>query len=693
MKRYVIGGACVASVVAASASAQAPAGTREVHYAAAPTWVIAPPAAGDAPMPPGAPLRVLYVDQQVRVMPGGSQAYEAYRMKILSPEALAIGNITVAWAPDRDTLTVNKLAIIRDGKPIDVLATQKFAVLQRESELEQSRLDGQLTAALQAGGLQVGDEIEFALTRTSRNADWGERIDGAMQFPLMGMRGAWRMRLLTPAGDDVTVKAIGDIPPVAMTQGEMIERRFAMTNPASVVLPDGAPPRYAATRLVQFSGYRDWATVSRTFAPLFARAAALGPASPVKQEAARIAATTADPAERIAAALRVVEDRIRYVYVGLDGGNYRPAAADETWERRFGDCKAKTALLIALLRELGIAAEPVLVSSNGGDGIDERLPTPAAFDHVVVRATIGDERHWLDATRMGDRRLAALPPPVSRWGLALRESGAPLEALPAAPPRLPDRIEVVSIDASKGFDVPGAYRAQHTLRGDEIFGMRAQLAGLAEVDANRLLANYWRQQFSEVEPATTTWRFDEDNRLLVLSMTGTGKVDWEGDAKDGRTHYMFYGGYPPPNDMKRPKDQPQDAAWATDYPSYTCYATTLTLPAAGKGFHWSFSGRPVDRTLGGVTYWRQTSFTNNVARLTRTRRTNVREIGATEALAVNAAIAGFDNNKVYVSEAKGKPEPAINASAAGLGSFEEFAGPNPPCGAPRADAPEMGKWQ
>ena len=36
------------------------------------------------------------------------------------------------------------------------------------------------------------------------------------------------------------------------------------------------------------------------------------------------------------------EDKPACVYVGLDGGNYRPAAADDTWHRRFGDCKAKT---------------------------------------------------------------------------------------------------------------------------------------------------------------------------------------------------------------------------------------------------------------------------------------------------------------------------------------------------------------
>ncbi|MFK3888255.1 DUF3857 domain-containing transglutaminase family protein [Sphingomonas sp. NPDC079357] len=688
MNRWVAWGAAGASMVVASAvSGQAKEAVRDVRYAPVPGWVIAPPPASTAPVPPGAPMRIVYVDQQVRLVPGGSESFEAYRIKVLAPEALAIGNLTIAWSPGSDVLTVHRLQIVRDGKPIDVLASQKFAILQRESNLEQSMLDGQLTAALQASGLQVGDELEFAFTRASRDAAWGERPEGGMQFPIMGMRGSWRWRLLQPAGQKVKVSTIGDLPaPTVEEAGSLIDRRYSLSDPASAVLPEQAPPRFAMTRVVQFSGYDDWRTVSRTFAPLYTRAAALGATSPVRQEAARIAAETSDPARRVEAALRAVEDRIRYVYVGLDGGNYRPAAADDTWQRRFGDCKAKTALLIALLNELGIAAEPVLVSSNGGDGIDERLPTAGAFDHVIVRATVGAAPHWLDATRLGDRHLADLPPPASRWALPLRIEGAPLEALPATPPRFPDRIEAIDIDASAGFDKPGIFRAQHVLRGDEIFAIRAQLAGVADADAQRAVATYWRQQLPDVEPTTTTWKFDDENRLLVLAMTGTGKVDWEGDAREGHTHYVYYAGYTPPNELKRPKDQPQDAPWATDYPSFTCYSATVKVPAAGKGFHWSFSSRPVDRMLGGVTYWRIATFENDVVHVTRTRRTDVRELSATQARDLNNAIAKFDNNKAYVFETRGTPAVDVAPKGSDFGSFAAFAGPNPPCQRPVATA-------
>lgn len=165
-------------------------------------------------------------------------------------------------------------------------------------------------------------------------------------------------------------------------------------------------------------------------------------------------------------------------------------------------------------------------------------------------------------------------------------------------------------------------------------------------------------------------------------MEGEGKVDWEGDAAEGRTHYLFYGGFPPPSEMKRPKDQPQDAGWANEYPVFNCYATTVKVPPPTKGFHWSFSSKPMNRLLGGIAYWRIASFDGTTARLVKSRRVDLPEISAAEAAIVNAGIPGFDNQKSYVWEVAGK----AGKTGAGqpmaadrFGTFEDFAGASPPC--------------
>ena len=116
---------------------------------------------------------------------------------------------------------------------------------------------------------------------------------------------------------------------------------------------------------------------------------------------------------------------MRYAFVGMNLGGYVPAAADVTWQRRFGDCKGKSVLLLALLHQLGIEAEPVLVSTGLGDGLDQQLPM-LTFDHAIVRAQIGGKVYWLDGTRTGDRALDDIAIPNFRWVLPLRPTGAKL---------------------------------------------------------------------------------------------------------------------------------------------------------------------------------------------------------------------------------------------------------------------------
>ena len=670
--------ACLAGpALAADELARAP------RYAPAESWIIAPPAASPTPTPDGAPVRMVYTDNQVRIGSTEQTQYVAVRMQLLTPEALQAGNLSIGWSPANEQIIVNRVAIWRAGKSIDVLQSQKFSVIQRENNLEQSILDGNLTATLQIAGLQVGDELEFAVSSKRRFTLPGERPETFMQFPIVGTLGTISFRVIESKGSAIAFRAASDAPrPVVRPLGGETEHVYQLQDPGSVTLPEGAPTRYQRARYVQVSGYADWAAVSRMFDPPFARAATLAPASPVKAEAARIAAATSDPAARTEAALRLVQEQIRYVYVGLNGGNYIPVTADETWARRFGDCKAKTALLIALLRELGIPAEPVLVSSKGGDGTDRWLPSPAAFDHVVVRATVGGKPVWLDGARQGDRHLADLYPPAALWGLPLRAAGAGLEPIAQRPLRLPHRIEVAEVDLTAGTGKPAKLKLQYTLRGEEIFAMRTELAAMVPADASKALMQYWRNEVADFEPAKVDWRFDADNRLLLLSAEGERQINWLGDATRGYSYNLYGGGFMAPDAAKRPADQPQDAPFVTAFPKFNCFATTVILPPPGKGFRWGLSSRPINQTLGGKTYWRISSLDGNVARLNSAIRVLTPEITAAEAIALNAAIDGFDNKMSYVWESpatRAKPDPGLTGGSGRFGSFADFAGPAPPC--------------
>jgi hypothetical protein len=100
--------------------------------------------------------------------------------------------------------------------------------------------------------------------------------------------------------------------------------------------------------------------------------------------------TTLDDSLR--AVYRWVEQDFRYVSLSLGTGGYVPRMPMSVWETKYGDCKDKATLFIALVHHLGVAAYPVLLSSTGG--INRTLPSVSQLDHVIaaiVRRNVSED--------------------------------------------------------------------------------------------------------------------------------------------------------------------------------------------------------------------------------------------------------------------------------------------------------------
>ncbi|MBU6267985.1 MAG: transglutaminase family protein [Sphingomonadales bacterium] len=624
---------------------------KTIAYAKPADWVAPPPEPGSAPATAEAPLRVLYMDNQVRITADGTQDhYTAYRMHILKAEALGVGNVTITWQPENGRAVIHSVSLIRDGKVTDVLAGTRFTVVQKEDQLEQAILTGRLVATLQIPGLQVGDEIAVAATVSERQPVFGGRVGGIMQMPGVGSPGAYRLRLVWPSDRKLAVVGSSDLPALrpAVTQGASTVE-LLMRDPPGAIPTDGAPPRYNIRRVVEYSDFGTWADVARLMRPLYDKATILAADSPLRQEVAMIAARTRDPAERAQAALQLVEDRIRYVYVGLDGANYIPAGADETWKRRFGDCKAKTVLLVALLRELGIDAQAALVQSTGGDELERRLPGPIDFNHVIVRATIGKQIAWLDATRMGDRFLDNLPVPF-RWALPLAAPEPKLERIEPRDTGFPTLVGLVDIDATAGLEQDAQITASNIIRGDEAFLIRTQLSSLPGQDADRALKRYWQKQFDWALADKVNWAYDERRMAITLSMVGRGNPGWTGNDTEGHRLAIFGAGFYAPDSRRRPLEQDQSANWALEFPGFRCWATTVHLPKPGGFRKWSLYAEPMNERLGGVDYWRASGMNGSIVRTVMSRRSIKPELTPQEVQAVNRAIPNFNNDQSNIAE-------------------------------------------
>jgi len=98
---------------------------------------------------------------------------------------------------------------------------------------------------------------------------------------------------------------------------------------------------------------------------------------------------------------RFVVKKVRYVGVWFGEGEVKPRRADVVFNNLYGDCKDKATLLIALMREAGIEAWPVLVSSRGVAKYFDDFPA-MIFNHAITKFKIDGKSFYVDSTpRMG----------------------------------------------------------------------------------------------------------------------------------------------------------------------------------------------------------------------------------------------------------------------------------------------------
>lgn len=611
-----------------------------------PAWTVAiplPPASAAASGAFG--LRLM--DMQTLTDDGTVQNFVRSAGVINSAEALsAAGSLTLVWQPATDTVTVHHLMIQRGDRKIDALANGDFTILRREQGLESATIDGQLTATLQLTDLRVGDGIEFAYTVTNANPILAGHFQngwGAAGLPIDRLH----IRQIWPARQAVRWRVGDGLPKPRITRdGDRRVLTIDATDFKPPILPNGAPGRYFEIGHLQLSDFASWAEVAALMAPLYAKAATLADGSPLKDEIARISAQSPDLKVRAERALALVQSDVRYVadFSGL--GGYLPAAADEVWAKRYADCKGKTALLLALLRGLGVEAEAALVSATQSDGVDTSLPMPGRFDHVIVKTVIGGRTYWLDGTRTGDGALDRLATPPFEWALPIAAAGSRLEPLTAALPDKSYEETHITFDASKGVVPPAGVIGEAVLRGDGARGTDQAIAMLPAADRERALRAYWDDEVKGATIDKVDYRFDKETGEARLSFAGTVTIDWGLFGEKAKLRFEPSGsrlGYDiaPERDTGPFADAPVEVG-----ARYETRRVTILLPHDGKGFF--LEGNDLEETIAGTRFRRSAVIKGGRFEMTVETRSPAREVTLAAAKAADTATDALFAKALYV---------------------------------------------
>lgn len=442
------------------------------------------------------------VDAQSRVAGRDRVNYRRFATRAINAAGVdAVANIAISFDPSYQTLVLHSIDVIRDGQVVSRLGSVPVKVLQREAGLEARIFDGRKSANVFLEDVRVGDTIDYSYSVRGSNPVFGNRAYGEFGLQFGEPVGRMHARLVYGGDRPVVVRARnsdlhGSVRDIAGAR----EYEWSADDVAPLLVEDDAPGWYDPYPVVEWSTFGDWAEVVRWALPLYAQHE--GPGRELDQEIRRIAARNATPAARTMAALQFVQGEIRYLGVEIGPNSHAPNAPDLVLKRRFGDCKDKATLLVAMLDALGIEARPALVASRMQRAVAGRLPGPRAFDHVIVRARVDGKTYWLDATRpkqVGDLDHVFQPD----FGRALVVDAATTDLVPMTnPASARSRTEVnATYDAREGF----AGTIGYTVRTRSIGGMaesaRERLLSQSAEDAQKGYLNFYARTFPGIKVA------------------------------------------------------------------------------------------------------------------------------------------------------------------------------------------------
>lgn len=378
-----------------------------VPIAATPAWVepARPPAETlleriDAS---GSSIQYLRVDEQLLVEPNKTVTrYHHVAKAVVNQAGLERGSqLDLSFRPDFQTLTLHHLTLRRDGRVIDKTASARFTLIQPESERAALIYTGAHSLDIVLDDVRVGDIVDYSYSIRGANPVYQGifGLDRFVQWTVPVQHSAIRVVWNQPK--PLAQQVLGDIELSETRTPSGYVYRFDQFEMPAQTFDDDTPPWFDPRARIRLTETPSWGDIVDWALPIYASAVSQSEAVAAVVRDIRAQHDSIDL--QVAAALRFVQDDIRYLGIEIGANSHQPSPASETLTRRYGDCKDKTILLIAILRGLGIEANPALVNSDSDQALTSSVPVINAFDHVIVHMELAGKQYWFDPTRSYQR--------------------------------------------------------------------------------------------------------------------------------------------------------------------------------------------------------------------------------------------------------------------------------------------------
>ena len=476
--------------------------------------------------------------------PGNSSYYNAIEYVLTNRYGVEnYSTVELSFDPVYEKLSLHELTIMRGDTLIDKFPTARFDLLHTERDRAELVYDGTRTLAILLEDVRVGDVIRYAYTVEGENPIFQGNREFRVHTQLWNPLDRQHTRLLTTTDRPLNRRVRGADVPVTISENNGIQEIIIdQRGLAEFDLEDDVPSWHYNRGTIVFSDMPDWRSVVDWALPMYDLPESSVPEIVAIAEA--IQSSNDGVAAQVGAALRWVQEEVRYFGVELGKNSHWPSRPDETLARRFGDCKDKVLLLIALLKEIGVEATPALVNTNRGLEAVNYPYRMHAFNHVIVHVVHDGVSHFIDPTlRNQSGALGDMFEPDYGRALLLDTNTIGLTKMGKARSALrlnvTKSLTVPRVVPSGAEQMPASLTVNTVKRGRLAELVRYRLETDGPVAQSEDYKNYYKDYFDDISTVKRATFTDGNHDTLQISEQYSITDLWMADANIERYRWLY----------------------------------------------------------------------------------------------------------------------------------------------------------
>lgn len=344
-----------------------------------------------------------------RIVRASKDMTEDYRMLVYHldwPELLQSAAVFDAGVQNDQRIVFHRLGVIRDSVFIDKLTDTTFRIFDNENSSSQGSITKEKKIHGIINDMRIGDifVLEYSVI-----IDFSEEGCLDRQYfriahslpPSNWIQKKYLFQFIHNREEDICLRKRF----FRNEQGEIINEETILHKGDDYTFEknDFQSPYESHTfsPIFEIATIASWEEISSYLLRLYQPVLLKGDIGTIETFLSSLLGDETDVEEKIRKIIEYVQDQIVYIFDAEVMHGHIPQSITETQTHQSGDCKAKSLLLVTLLREIGVQATLALINYDMGFYVPLEMPSPFVFNHIIVKILHNGNVYFVDPTWTG----------------------------------------------------------------------------------------------------------------------------------------------------------------------------------------------------------------------------------------------------------------------------------------------------